>query len=83
MLFELERIFSTNSQPYLELLYKGIFCLGYYGMMRVGELVSGDHTLKASNVHIGQNKNKLMMVLYSSKTHDRKSRPQKLRSQKM
>ena len=35
MLFEFERIFST--QPYLEKLYKALFALGYYGLMRIGE----------------------------------------------
>ena len=36
ILFELERYFLN--QPYLELLYKSLFVLAYYGMMRIGEL---------------------------------------------
>ena len=34
LLFELERFFST--QPYLQILYKAIFTLAFYGLMRGG-----------------------------------------------
>ena len=40
LLFEIERHFNgenANPQPYLEKLYKALFCLAYYGMLRVGE----------------------------------------------
>ena len=36
MLFEIERQFA--SQPYLEILYKAILVLGYYGLMCIGEM---------------------------------------------
>ena len=68
LLFELHRVY--NDQPYLEILYKGIFCLAYYGMLRVGEGWGGQHTLKACNVHVGDNKDKIMLVLYTSKHMD-------------
>ena len=48
-------------------------------MMRITELVQGSHTLKAKDIHIGQNKNKMLIVLYSSKTHRQESLPQKIR----
>ena len=35
ILFEFQREFA--SQPYLQALYKALFALGYYGLMRVGE----------------------------------------------
>ena len=67
LLFEIERFYGDNNQqPYLELLYKTMFLMGYYGMLRVGELTFSPHTLKARNVHIGNNKDKIMIVLYTS-----------------
>ena len=45
----------------------------------MGELTSGSHPIKASDIHIGQNKEKLLILLYSSKTHGRESRPQKVK----
>ena len=77
LLFELGRKFDT--QPYLEIMYKALFCLSYYGMLRVGEATLGDHTLKACNIHVGGNKDKLLMVLYTSKTHGKESGPQKIK----
>ena len=80
LLFEIGRHFNkTNPQPYLETMYKAMFCLGYYGMLRVGELTLGPHTLKACNIHVGNNKDKILLVLYSSKTHGRESGPQKIK----
>ena len=56
-------------QPYLLVLYEAIFCLAYYGLMRIGELTEGDHPIKAKDIHIGVNKDKILLVLYTSKTH--------------
>ena len=53
--------------------------MGYYGLMRIGELVHGDHTLKARDVHIACNKNKILIILYSSKTHGQESQPQRIK----
>ena len=77
ILFELERIFSK--QPYLEILYKALFAISYYGLLRIGEVTKGIHVIKAKDVHIGINKDKLLLVLYSSKTHNIESRPQKVK----
>ena len=46
--------------------------------MRVGELTESPHVLKARNVHIATNKDKLLLILYSSKTHDKSTRPQNI-----
>ena len=76
LLFELDRFFPT--QFYLNILYKTIFSFAYYGMMRIGELAHSEHQIWASNVHIAQNKRKIMIILLSSKTHGKGSKPQKI-----
>ena len=77
ILFELKRVLS--GQSYLQTLYRALFCLAYYGLMRIGELAEGPHAIKAANIHIGQNKDKILIVLYSSKTHGKESYPQKIK----
>ena len=70
----LHHIFS--GQPFLEALYKALFSTAYFGLFRVGELTSGSHPILAKDVHIGINKNKMLFVLHSSKTHGKDSKPQ-------
>ena len=77
MLFELTRLFPQ--QNYLDTLYKAIFALSYYGLMRIGEITFGNHTLKAKDLHIGMNKDKMLIVLYTSKTHTRANLPRKIK----
>ena len=77
ILFELKR--TLDGQFYLQTLYTALFSLAYYGLMRIGELAQGSHTVKASDIHIGTNKNKILLVLYSSKTHGVNSHPQKIK----
>ena len=82
LLFELDRHFegnNRNQQPYLKSLYQTLFSLAYYGMLRVGEVAYSPHTIKACNVHVGDNKDKIQLVLYTSKTHGLESRPQKIK----
>ena len=79
ILFEIQRDFRKNNQHYLEILYKTIFCVAYYRMFRIGELTTGKHPVKARDVHVAKNKQKLLFVLYSSKTHNLGSRPQKIK----
>ena len=45
ILFEVKRKFRATNQPYLEQLYMALFTLGYYGLMRVGELTYSTHVL--------------------------------------
>ena len=78
ILFEVKREFQ-DKQPYLKALYLALFALGYYGLMRVGELTLSKHVVKAANVHMGLNKDKLLVILYSSKTHSEADRPQKIK----
>ena len=77
LLFEIERLY--NKQPYLESMYKALFSLAYYGMLRVGEVTKSPHVLKVSNIHVSKAKNKILIVLYSSMTHGVESRPQKIK----
>ena len=57
-------------------MYKALFALGYYGLMRVGKLTESPHTVKAANIHMATNKKKILIMLYSSKTHGMCDRPQ-------
>ena len=79
ILFEIQRIYGKKGQLYLEIMYMAMISLAYYGLMRVGEITESPHVVKANNVHIAKNKNKILLVLYSSKTHSEASRPQKIK----
>ena len=83
LLFEIQRYFLTErNQLYLSTLYSAVFALGYYGLMRAGKLMVTDtsvHTVKARDVHVAINKNKLMLILYSSKTHTIAVTPQEIK----
>ena len=77
ILFELQRY--LDKQHYLLCMYQALFALGYYGLMRVSELTKSDHVIKACNIHIAKNKDKILIVLHSSKTHSKANRPQKIK----
>ena len=57
-----------ESQEYLGLLYATMFSTSYFGLLRVGEVSSGSHPILVTNVHIGKNKDKILIILLSSKT---------------
>ena len=78
LLFEVKREFG-DSQPYLETMYLALFALSYYGLFRVGEVCASDHSIKASNVQIALNKEKILIILHSSKTHHEGMQPQKVK----
>ena len=79
ILFEIQRKYANKNQLYLEIMYKALFSIGYFGLLRAGELVDSEHAIKAAHIHMAQNKEKIMIVLYSSKTHDKANRPQHIR----
>ena len=84
LMFEIHRYYHQEKvQPYLEILYKTMFILSYYGMLRVSEVTLSPHTIKACNVHIGNNKDEIMLVLYTSKTHGEESGLKKSKSQQL
>ena len=74
ILHEVSKIFS--SQPYLMRLYQALFSTAYFGLFRIGELTTGDHPIKARDVHVGVNKKKLLFLLHTSKTHWKNVKPQ-------
>ena len=72
--------FMEKGQPYLAILYATLFSTAYFGMFRVGELATGDHPIKVTDVQMAENKYKIMFILRTSKTHGRDSKPKQLRS---
>ena len=77
ILFEIRRRYGD--QPYLEAMYVSAFLLAYYGLLRVGEITDSIHSIKAKDVHESKRKKKLLLILYSSKTHGKESIPQQVR----
>ena len=80
ILYEIEHMF--RNQPYLTCMYQALFAIGYYGLLRVSELIENDagHTIKAKNVHMADNKEKILIVLYSSKMHTKGTQKIKITS---
>ena len=79
ILFEVQRMFFDKNQWYLKILYKCIFIISYYGLIRIGEVTFSPYILRAKDVHVAKNKNKILLILCSSKTHDKSSRLQKIK----
>ena len=71
--------FKKRGQPYLCKLYRAIFVAAYFGLLIVGELTASPHVILAKNVHIGDNKKKLLFLLESSKTHGKDKLPQSVK----
>ena len=71
ILKKVEKLFLGGkcNKPYLNILYQAILATAYYGMFRVGEIANSLHVIQARDVHIGENKEKLLFILCSSKTH--------------
>ena len=79
LLKKMETHFLKKGQYYLSKLYQCLFLLGYYGLLRIGEMAYGPHSVKAKNVHAAKNKRKILIVLFSSKTHGVYTNPQEIR----
>lgn len=65
-----------ESQPYLNQLYRCMLVMGYFGMLRVGEMAKGDHPILARDVHLCHKKKKDQIILRTSKTHNLGDQPQ-------
>ena len=65
-----------SPQPYLVIMHQALLSTIYYGLFRIGELTQSQHVVKAANVHIGENKNKMRFMLLTSKTHSLGDTPQ-------
>ena len=77
ILFEINRCY--HDQPYLKILYQTLFAISYYGLFRIRELTVGDHQLKACDVHIADNKDKILLIPRTLKTHGKESKPQEIK----
>ena len=71
-----EHHFLGAGQVYLAHMYMALFSTAYYGLFRVGEITWSPHNIKAIDVHIGENKNKILFILRSLKTHTLGDPPQ-------
>ena len=65
-----------DQQQYLLKLYQAMVVSAYFGLFHIGELTCSQHVVTAVDVHVGLNKDKLMFILRSSKTHTRGCKPQ-------
>ena len=74
-----ERHFFAINQPFLSTLYRALFSTTYFGLFRASEVMASAHTVLAKDVHIGQNKHKVLFILRSSKTHQRHMHPQMIK----
>ena len=81
ILDQLDRVFLEvpSLQIYLNCLYKAMFAAAYYGLLRIGEVAKGEHPVLAKDVHIAANKNKILFVLWTSKTHGLSDIPQSVK----
>ena len=77
ILFRIQR--KYENQPYLEAMYISAYLLQYYGLLRIGELAQSKHTIQAGNVHQSKSSQKLLIVLYTSKTHGLDAPPQQIK----
>ena len=76
LLIEAQHLFSDNGQYYLMKLYMALMSSAYFGLLRIGEVSKGLHVLLAQNIHVATNKNKILFILMSSKTHMPGDNPQ-------
>ena len=63
-------------QPYLCCMYRALILVTYYGLFRIGEVMQSVHVIRAQDVHVGSNKDKMLFVLHTSKTHNKGVKPQ-------
>lgn len=64
---QLDLIFGK--QPFLAKLYRCMMVMGFYGMLRVGEMASGEHPVLARDIHFNHRLKKVQIILRTSKTH--------------
>ena len=69
LLQSIPTIVPTSPNEYLVKLYKALLVTAYFGLFRIGELTESPHVVKVSDVHVGVNKDKMMFMLKTSKTH--------------
>ena len=76
LLRETKTYYDNHNQSFLAVMYQALFSTAYFGMFRVGELTTGTHPIMVKDVQLARNKNKIMFVLRTSKTHGENNHPQ-------
>ena len=71
--------FDRINQGYLKILYQTLFITAYFSLFRVSELTAGEHPILARDIHIADNKRKMLFILHSSKTHGLDALPQSVK----
>ena len=74
-----EKHFLNLGQVYLSRLYTALFSTAYYGLFRISKITESEHVVKVKDVHIGENKRKMLFVLPSSKMHTKGNFPQTIK----
>ena len=59
IMFEVQRIYGKTGQIFLQILCKALFVLSYYGLMRISEVTKSSHVVKAKDVYLATNRDKL------------------------
>ena len=72
---------AKRTQPYLNVMHKAILMMGYFGLLRIGEMTIGEsnRTICFSDVHFEHNRSKILILLRSSKMHTTTSKPQSMK----
>ena len=76
LLLTLFEHYYQQGQIYLAYMYVTLFSTMYFGMFRIGELTLSPHVARVTDVQLGENKNKVLFIRRSLKTHDKGSKPQ-------
>ena len=72
---------AKRTQPYLNVMRKAILMMGYFGLLRIGEMTIGEsnRTICFSDVNFEHNRWKILILLRSSKMHTTTSKPQSMK----
>ena len=76
LLRKIDNLVPPSRDEYLCIMYKLLLSTAYFGLFHVGEITESPHVIKARDVHVVQNKKKMMFVLHTSKTHWKDVKPQ-------
>ena len=78
LLNKTKKFFYRRNQPYLSKLYRAMLSTAYFGLLRLSEIttVEHQHPILARDVQVGVNKRKMLLILRSSKTHNKGMHPQ-------
>lgn len=69
ILDKIDEVYLGRGQPYLASLYRAMCALGYHALLRVGEMAKGDHPVLVKDVSSNVAKQKIQVILRTSKTY--------------